>query len=217
MAAHRYFQSETNMTIKLPPLSKWKSWVVKASDPHEIVGFNVGKWYRKVWGNVHISREEMGPEYSGYVGTTLVSTSGSWDTGKQGSAAAVRKALQAWSDQNPGAVKPPKKKKKKGIVWLHDTPSKYSHQQMAWGMAPKDRVRLKIVGGTDDGVLFQGYDSKGRSRYELIPPTGQTARDVAREFKKAAKAGQKVLGGTIYAIRFVRAGKEGNYWKATKG
>ena len=157
----------------------------------------------------------------------------------KGTAGKARVLLQEWVDKNPDKVvagKPyhPKKKGKKGsgAVFTHSYKKDFSvsdiWEQIAYkagapkssgpkpGYGKSDTVRLKIVGGDTTHALYTGPDSKGRARYELIPPTGKTARDVAREFKKAAKAGQKVLGGTIYAIRFARKGTEYNYWKAGK-
>ena len=89
-------------------------------------------------------------------------------------------------------------------------------KKLVVGAGPDDVVRVKVIGGTTDTPLYKGMDSKGRTRYELIPPDGQNALQVASELRKAAKAGKKVLGGTVYAIRIFRPGKgEYNYW--TKG
>jgi hypothetical protein len=74
-------------------------------------------------------------------------------------------------------------------------------------------VRLKVAGGTTKSPLYVGKDSKGRSKYEIEPPPGETAEGVAKAFSKATLQGQKVLGGTVYAIRFAVPGKgEYNYW-----
>lgn len=85
------------------------------------------------------------------------------------------------------------------------------------GLKPGTTVRLKVTGGQQDHPLFIGLDSKGRSKYELIPPKGKTARAVAREFRKAAAAGKPVLGGQVYSIRLAKDGAVHPYWKAGKG
>lgn len=142
------------------------------------------------------------------------------------SAGAARKAAQAHLDVHPEdfehwpatwpypSLRKPHETKTKGLGSGYYKPKAKSGTPVGYGK--NDTVRLKIVGGTTDSPLYQGTDSKGRSRYELPPPKDQTAREVAREFKKAAKADQKVLGGTIYVIRFHRPGVgEFRYWKAS--
>lgn len=81
------------------------------------------------------------------------------------------------------------------------------------GIKPGDYVNVKAVGGKDH-ALAKGTDSKGRMRYQLHPPKGKTAREVAREIKKSYQAGKGAFGGKIYVIRIVSGGKEYNYYKA---
>lgn len=74
-------------------------------------------------------------------------------------------------------------------------------------------VRVKVVGGAPDYPLFQGYDSKGRSKYEMIPPKGENAYSVADQLRQAVKSGKKLFGGDVYVIRVAFDGKEYDYYK----
>lgn len=79
---------------------------------------------------------------------------------------------------------------------------------------PGIKVWLKVAGGQQNG-FFIGHDSKGRAKYEIVPPAGETAYSVAKMIKKGHQAGEKVFGGDLYVIRFVRQsdGKEADYYK----
>ena len=59
-----------------------------------------------------------------------------------------------------------------------------------------------------------GHDSKGRAKYELIPPKGQQAASVASMLRTSAKKGEKLFGGDVYVIRVSVGGKEYDYYKA---
>jgi hypothetical protein len=141
------------------------------------------------------------------------------------SAGAARKAAQAHLDAHPTDYVawpllkwPPASMRRPGDHGYQQKAAyKGSHTPKASKMStpgyePGTTVRLKVTGGQQDHPLFIGLDSKGRSKYELIPPKGKTARAVAREFRKAAEAGKPVLGGTVYSIRFYRDGSKQDYW-----
>jgi hypothetical protein len=89
-----------------------------------------------------------------------------------------------------------------------------AHQKAPKSVADAGVVRVKVVGGTTTTPLFVGHDSKGRAKYELIPPKGQQAASVASMLRTSAKKGEKLFGGDVYVIRVSVGGKEYDYYKA---
>jgi hypothetical protein len=75
-------------------------------------------------------------------------------------------------------------------------------------------LRVKVMGGVEN-ELSHGLDSKGRMKYQLHPPKGQTAESVAKSIIESYESGQGIFGGKLYVIRTVTAGGyEGPYYKA---